>query len=223
MTYKDITGRVNGRLTALEYVGTSNGYALWRCRCECGGEKIAQGRLLNGAYGVRSCGCLLADSNKKPRLYPPAKNRTHGDSGDKTVARASEYTIWASMQQRCKNPNHRSYANYGGRGIKIDPRWDDYQEFLKDMGRRPSAKHSIDRVDANGNYTYDNCRWATAVVQAGNRRNSRHVIINGSRLTPAEASVATGIPERTIHNWISTVAPSEDISTFVEKRQRGHA
>lgn len=81
-----------------------------------------------------------------------------------------EYTAWAALRGRCLNPKNKVWKYYGGRGIGVCKRWDKYSNFLRDMGRKPSSKHSLDRINLNGNYTPGNCRWATPQEQAVNRR-----------------------------------------------------
>lgn len=86
--------------------------------------------------------------------------------------RTATYLSWVAMKQRCLNPHHESYKDYGGRGIEIDSRWMNFDEFIFDMGKRPHGK-TLDRIDVNGNYCKENCRWATAKMQSRNRRNVR--------------------------------------------------
>jgi hypothetical protein len=89
-----------------------------------------------------------------------------------------EYNTWRHMRQRCRNPAHKSYSYYGGRGINVVSAWDDYLVFLGDMGRRPLG-HSLDRIDSNGNYESGNCRWASWKTQERNRRNNRNITHEG--------------------------------------------
>lgn len=96
--------------------------------------------------------------------------------------KTSEYLIWVTMRQRCNNPNHKSFAHYGGRGIKVCDRWQNFPEFLADMGLRPSKRHCIERKDNDGDYEPDNCRWATYSEQARNTRRNRFVTIKGERM-----------------------------------------
>lgn len=125
-------------------------------RCECGKEFPCEGVMIfNGS--TRSCGCY-----KKRRLSQ--ESLTHG------LTQTPEYEIWGSMIQRCTNSRSTEYENYGGRGIAVCDRWLDFTNFLEDMGERPTPKHSIDRVDVDGNYEPTNCRWATRLEQNRNQR-----------------------------------------------------
>jgi len=115
---------------------------------------------------TRSCGCRII----QVLTANGYAMRQHGES--KSVGRAAspEYRTWDGMKERCRNPNHKAYANYGGRGISVCERWLDFESFLLDMGRRPSPTHSIDRINNDGNYEPGNCRWATRDEQNRNQR-----------------------------------------------------
>lgn len=107
-----------------------------------------------------------------------------------------EYTSWSQMRSRCLNPRLKQYGHYGGRGITICPEWDEFLTFLNDMGHKPSPRHSLGRIDNNGPYSPENCRWEVAKQQANNRRSS--VVVEGFGMTLAQLSVAHGLNYYTI-------------------------
>ncbi|MCM3620514.1 hypothetical protein M3936_23445 [Sutcliffiella horikoshii] len=124
-------------------------------RCECGNEFPCEGVMVfNGS--IRSCGCFKRNLGER--------NKTHG------LTKTPEYQIWASMIQRCINPNDESYVNYGGRGIKVCDRWLDFYDFIMDMGYRTNPEYTIERIDVNGDYEPSNCIWDTRIVQSRNQR-----------------------------------------------------
>lgn len=170
-----------GRLLVLSRA-SQNGAARWNCKCDCGTLRIInQGSLRNG--DVKSCGCL-----RRERGGHSFGTQSHG------LYKTPEYAAWHSMKSRCTNPNVKSYPSYGGRGIKVYPRWaNSFETFFEDMGRRPSSKHSLDRIHNDGNYEPKNCRWATRVEQQRNTRCSIYFTIKGVTLSINEWSEATGL------------------------------
>ena len=117
------------------------------------------------------------------------------------MSRTPEYYAWQHMKDRCFNSNYKQYLYYGGRGITVCDRWkNSFENFLADMGSRPAPKHSIDRIDNNGDYRPDNCRWATKVEQANNRRYNRLITIACVTLTIAQWTKEMGFSENLISN-----------------------
>lgn len=162
----DLAGQQFGRLRVIERDGSRAGNAAWRCQCECG-ELIVTTSLNLRNSNTRSCGCLQRDI----ATAIGRASRKHGHASGKGT---SEYHIWQSMKTRCSNPKAINYQYYGGRGITVCQRWlDGFENFLEDMGPRPSCDHSIDRIDNNGNYELSNCRWATGVEQNNNLRRPK--------------------------------------------------
>lgn len=156
----NLAGRRFGRLVAIEDVGPARGgNRLWRCQCDCGGEHNTASGLLVGGH-TTSCGCLVKSGDHK---------RQHGHAG--VHAKSRVYIAWLNMRQRCNNQNKPQFKDWGGRGITYDPHWEVFENFLADMGEPPPGK-SLDRRDNDGNYTKDNCHWASPRDQ---RLNSKRV------------------------------------------------
>lgn len=141
----------------------------------------------------------------------------HRHSNPNAASEQPEYGVWLAMRQRCNNPNHPHYKDYGGRGISISPRWATYAGFIADMGKRPSPKHTLDRIDNDGNYEPGNCRWTTQKVQANNcRRNRPHnrlITWQDETLHMNEWCRRLKIPVSTFHNRIKLGWPIERIMT----------
>ena len=115
---------------------------------------------------------------------------------------SEEYTIWQGIKRRCYKETCKAYPRYGGRGIKVSDRWlgeHGFENFLADMGNRPSKKHSIDRIDVNGNYEPSNCRWATDLEQGEHRRSNVYLTYNGETHKIADWARILGVTYHTIH------------------------
>ena len=172
--FVDLTGKRFGRLQVmcLGPKDNSNINNRWWCECECQEKSVlvCVGSLNGGKS--RSCGCLSRDLARGRAIARRGEKRTHGDF------RSAEYRVWGKIKQRCLNPNHKEFKNYGGRGIKIgDPRWMKYENFLSDIlatiGRKPAPHLTIDRIDNDGPYTKENIRWNDSRGQARNKRTTK--------------------------------------------------
>ncbi len=192
-----------GRLTVVSRGPNDGNSPRWHCRCDCGSERLIYGGHLRRA-NQQSCGCARREKNTK-----------HGLSN-----RHSAYQAWVAMMGRCYNSQSKAYANYGGRGIRVCDRWHDPVQFCSDMGPRPSAEHSIDRIDNDGNYEPENCRWATKKQQMNNRRVSRKITHNGQTRTVAKWAADLGIGWHIIAQRISRGwTTKEAIETPVRKKR----
>lgn len=176
---KNLVGMSFGHLTVEKLIGSKNKRALYLCKCDCGNYKnLTSAQLLD--YGVSSCGCYTY--------------RFHGMFGTRF------YKIWAKMKERCLNKNCAAYLSYGGRGITVCDRWhkfenfrdDMYESYLSHVNEFGEKNTSIDRIDNNGNYCKENCRWATRKEQNNNTRKNVYVKYKDRVVTMAEYSRITG-------------------------------
>ena len=170
----DLTGQEFCLWTVLGLAEVRKGYgAFWLCRCQCGTERIILGKCLRRG-STKTCGCRPA--GLKHGLY---RTRSH--------------MCWTNMLQRCTNPVCPTWKNYGARGITVCKRWLTFENFYADMGNPPTAKHSIDRIDNNGNYEPANCHWATKQEQCNNSRQNHLLTFQGRTQTLTQWAKETGL------------------------------
>lgn len=186
----DLSGQTFGRLKVIERGINHGAEAGWVCRCECG-RKV----------DVRST-CLRVGKTKScSRKGCKVGKATH------RLSASREFFVWAAMIQRCYNPKCKLFKNYGARGIKVCKRWlDSFENFFADMGFRPSSKHSIERIDNDGDYKTSNCKWATKLEQCRNFRRNRLVTAMGKTQCVTDWSYETGVSlgkivHRLNHGW----------------------
>lgn len=188
--YKELSGRKFGRLKPIKVVGRDevSRCVLWKCECECGNKSIVKSsNLLNG--NTKSCGCLRKEKGKKLGK----ESFKHG----KTDTRL--YVVWRKMKERCLNSNCKDYKNYGGRGIGICDEWLEFMPFYKWAVKNGHQKHlTLDRINNEGDYKPNNCRFTTRKIQNNNRRDNRIIKFNGKKKTLSEWSDYTGINYKTL-------------------------
>ncbi len=186
----DLTGDRFGRLTAIEPTAARSGKdVVWRCRCECGRDAlVGVGNLRSGQ--ILSCGCLQYENRLK-----------HGGASDH--GRLPEYQVWTDMRGRCNTPSHASFQRYGARAITICARWNEFANFLSDMGRRPTPQHTIERVDNDAGYSKDNCIWATRKTQGRNHSGNHRITYRGVTRCIAEWAEERGMPASVLSGRLS--------------------
>lgn len=210
----DITGMRFGRLTPEYCVGQGRDKrAMWKCKCECGNSIIVSGKALRNG-NTKSCGCLNRDKSTE-RIV--SFNTRHGQANTRL------YRIWGLMKLRCNNPNTINYNDYGGRGIKVCDEWaNDFEVFYEwAMAHGYDDALTIDRIDFNGNYSPDNCRWATNKQQQNNRRSNKVVSFDDKQMTISEWSDALGmnydaLEKRLLNGWSAERA----LTTPIRKKRK---
>lgn len=155
----DLSNKRFGKLLAIAMIGSRNKKRVWKCLCDCGKEHEALAAELTRGE-TNSCGC---------------SKLKHGHSRDAT------YLCWSQMLQRCKNPLNKNFRHYGARGISVCPEWHDFKRFLLDMGVRQKGL-TLDRINNDGNYCKENCRWATRLIQSRNKRTNRLLTWQGATM-----------------------------------------
>lgn len=213
-TYKiDLTGYRFGRLTVLHHKITPGPKTFWVCRCDCGKEvMVGSGELKSG--NTKSCGCLRRETSSK---FLKNKSKKHGMFGTRI------YHIWDGMKARCYNKSHVAYKNYGGRGVTVCDEWrNSFESFYGwAMSHGYQNDLTIDRIDNDGNYCPENCRWATALEQATNKRNVILLKIRGETKPISEWSRETGLSKECIKYRIKSGWPEEKILSKSKRRMIG--
>lgn len=202
----DLTGKRFGRLIVIKQAGKNKwGRTSWLCLCECGHRiLVCTGDLNIGR--TKSCGCLRKEKCD-------IANTTHGHSKKKI------YKIWAAIIQRCNNPNHKQWKDYGGRGIKVCKRWMKFENFNEDMGKKYKSGLTIERRKNEKGYYPKNCYWTTWKEQQRNKRNNRLITCFGKTQLLIEWSEETGIPDYIIRQRLKRGWSSEKtLTTPVRKK-----
>ncbi len=172
----DMLGKTFGQWTVLFQVDSKNG-AVWRCRCSCGTLRDIHGGALRAKQASICKRCQTNTSLKKAR-----------------TENFAEYRSYVRLKNRCTNKNYKYFYRYGGRGIKVCERWlHSFENFLADMGPKPTPQHTIDRKDNNGDYEPDNCRWATMSEQGVNKQNTIFITYDGKTLPLRDWAEITGL------------------------------
>jgi hypothetical protein len=200
----DLAGQVFGKLTVTRPVGRKGGRVVWECRCDCGGvASVAASNLTTG--NSTSCGCTRGEKHGQAKAGRPS----------------AEYRTWRHLVERCCNPSCASFAHYGGRGIKVCDRWrNSFTAFFDDMGPKPTSKHSIDRIDVNGDYAPSNCRWATPKEQARNARSNRVVLVGEEWMPLSAACEQLGLDYFMVHSRLTKYGWSVDEALSTPPRQK---
>ncbi len=180
----DLSGRLYGRWTVIHRDGSHNGQSIWRCRCICGVERSLRiSSLRNGSS--TSCGCLAKE-------LLATRSTTHG------LSKHPLHRTWARMKDRCFNKESKYYVRYGGRGIKVCERWMSFMNFYDDTISTWDAALSLDRIDNDGPYSPENCRWTDDKTQSRNRRNVTSLTVNGETKLFVEWAEIIGISAPTL-------------------------
>lgn len=212
--FRDLSGMRFERLLVVGPVAKKWRNYVWGCVCDCGAEvQVKSGELVSG--NSKSCGCYKADNTRRIMT-------THGHTGGRYRGKGSRaYRIWCEVKTRTSNEKRETSHRYVGRGITVCERWQNsFEAFLQDMGE-PPAGMSIERMDNDGPYCKENCRWATMREQAANTSRSRHLTLNGERMIVTEASRRYGVSQYTIYKRLNRGCSDHD-AVFGEKSRSRH-
>lgn len=192
---RNLVGQPFGRLTVIAHEGGR----VIRCKCDCGNEHLVdRGNLTSGR--TLSCGCLHKENHT-----------THGHNRDYSVT--PEYTAWQGMRRRCEDVKFKQHGDYKNRGITYCERWEKFENFLADMGVKPSPLHTLDRKDNDGNYEPSNCRWATWEEQSRNKRSNQVLEFQGQRMCIQDWAEHVGLNRNTLVKRLRSGWPIEKALT----------
>lgn len=207
MNKTNLMGRTFGKLTVYEVAQPRNGKTMWKCKCSCGNIVIVDASSLKRGL-TKSCGCLLKEATSKANIK-------HAQTNTRL------YKIWCGMLSRCNNSNRDHYSRYGGRGIKVCEDWCDFTHFYdwaNNNGYKPNL--SIDRIDNNGNYSPENCRWVTQKEQMRNTSQNRMLLYDGVLMTESEWAEKYNISKFTLSSRLRRGwSISDSISKPVKHRR----
>jgi len=196
---KELTGVRFGKLVGLRLLRIEKHRAIWEWRCDCGTvfERMAQ-QVKVPLKGQAQCRrCDLLDRAAVTREHDGTKTRLHN--------------IWIGARQRCRNPKNKGFPNYGGRGIRFDPSWDDFVAFRDwSLANGYNADLELDRIDVDGPYSPDNCRWTTRRVNAQNTRRTLRIELDGKPIALSDLSALSGIHKNTLRHRIKNLGMSPE-------------
>ena len=203
-----LIGKRFGRLTVISYAGKRGNHIMVKCKCDCGNVIITRASRINSG-NAKSCGCYRRDKNTK-----------HGKRHTKL------YNRWCNMRRRCNDSKNRYYKDYGGRGICVCPEWNNSFESFYQWAQTSGYNDSLtlDRIDNNGNYEPNNCRWVTVKEQANNRRSSKYIQYNNKMMTVAQWADLLNIKHATINKRLKMGWPIGEALGFekhiIQKKHR---
>ncbi len=195
-----------GRLIVIEFAGKEKTKAtkyVYKCQCDCGNITYIRNSHLTTKQIV-SCGCYNKEKKSKHNL-----------------SHTPEYTAWKHLKERCSNTKCREYCNYGARGIRVCDEWkNSFVDFLVDMGRKPSPKHSIERINNDGNYCFENCKWATNLEQGNNKRWNVYIEYRGEKLSISQLARKSSISRSTLEYRLKNDWSIEDAVNIPPKGKK---
>ena len=209
-TFKDLTGLRFNYLLVLEYAGRKNGRTMWKCQCDCGNITYVDSNSLKSG-NTKACGCHQSDGW--------GQCKTHG------MTKTQLYRSWTAMRNRCYQKSNKYYCNYGGRGISVCDEWrykfESFRDWAYDNGYKEGM--TLDRIDNNGNYCPDNCKWSTRVEQMNNTRANHFLEFDGKRMTIAQWSKYLNVPYYIISNRICNYGWSVEDALTIPVLKRGES